>query len=174
MAGQTIRVGEVTLEVLFPGSDDVRAPLPDDDVNNASVVVYVRYRGFDALLTGDAEAPVEALLLERGLLRPVEVLKVGHHGSDSSTTPSFLAMVRPAVAVISAGAGNSYGHPHRSTLDHLAAIPGLRVFRTDLDGRVEIETDGVTYVIRATRGEVGPLPVSRATPVGLTAGRIGR
>jgi competence protein ComEC len=146
-AGTTIPLGGATLEILYPSTADRAAPLPEGDVNNGSVVVLLRYGSFAALLTGDAEAPVEALLAARGLLGPVDVLKVGHHGSDSGTTPEFLAAVRPAVAVISLGADNEYGHPHRSTLDHLAAVPGLRVYRTDRDGSVEITTDGITYAV---------------------------
>jgi competence protein ComEC len=172
VAGQRLPVGDVTLEILFPTPADVAAPLPEEDVNNASVVVLLRYGEFEALLTGDAEAPVETLLRERGLLQPVEMLKVGHHGSDSSSTPAFLARIRPSVAVISLGAGNSYGHPHRSTLEHLAAVSEIRVLRTDLDGRVEIVTDGLTFRVRGSRGESGPLPVSRGTSNG-PASRIG-
>ena len=154
-AGQRIPIGGgAVLEVLYPSPGDVVAPLPEGDVNNASVVVLLRYGSFEALLTGDAEAPVEALLVARGALEPVDVLKVGHHGSDSSSTPALLRATRPEVAVISLGADNDYGHPHRSTLEHLAAIPGLRVYRTDRDGSVEITTDGRTFTIEAT-GSVG-------------------
>ncbi len=155
-AGGLIRVGSVALEILFPTAADAAGPLPEGDVNNASVVILLRYGAFDALLTGDAEAPVESLLAERDLLRPVEVLKVGHHGSDSSSTAAFLAATRPAVAIISAGLDNEYGHPHRSTLDNLAAVPGLRLFRTDRDGSVEVVTDGSSYWVTGARGAVGP------------------
>ena len=157
-AGQRIRVGEVTLEILFPDALDVDGPLPEGDVNNGSIVLLVRYGTFEALLTGDAEAPVEALLEGRGELGPVEVLKVAHHGSDSGTTPAFVAATRPRVAIISAGADNSYGHPHRSTLDALAQVSGLRIFRTDLDGNVEVVTDGASFWVHGGRGDVGPLP----------------
>jgi competence protein ComEC len=157
-AGEVIRIGEVTLEVVFPDALDVAAPLPEGDVNNGSIVLLVRYGAFEALLTGDAEAPVEALLGARGRLGAVEVLKVAHHGSDSGTTAEFLEATRPAVAVVSAGVDNSYGHPHRSTLDALTQVPGLRLFRTDLDGNVEVVTDGASYWVASGRGEVGPLP----------------
>lgn len=154
-AGQRIPIGGgAVLEVLYPAPEDVTAPLPDGDVNNASVVVLLRYGAFEALLTGDAEAPVEALLAARGALAPVDVLKVGHHGSDSSTTPALLGATHPRVAVISLGADNDYGHPHRSTLEHLAAIPGLRLYRTDRDGSVEITTDGRTFTVEVG-GSVG-------------------
>jgi competence protein ComEC len=173
-SGQSIPLGGAVLEVLFPTAADVAAPLLEDDVNNSSIVIRLRYGRFEALLTGDAEAPVETLLVERGRLDQVDVLKVGHHGSDSSTTAPFLAAVSPAVAVISAGVGNSYGHPHRSTLDHLAALPGMRVFRTDRDGSVEIATDGVRYWIRAGGRQVGPFPAGGTAPASGAAGTIGR
>lgn len=171
-AGRLIRVGGVVLEILFPTAADAAGPLPEGDVNNASIVVLLRYGAFDALLTGDAEAPVESLLAERGMLRPVEVLKIGHHGSDSSSTAAFLAATRPAVAVISAGLDNEYGHPHRSTLDNLAAVSGLRLFRTDRDGSVEVVTDGSSYWVTATRGAVGPVPAAGRSPGIGRAGRI--
>jgi competence protein ComEC len=136
--------------------------------------MLVRFGGFEALLTGDAEAPIEALLAQRGLLRPVELMKVGHHGSDSSTTPGFLALTRPSIAVISLGADNSYGHPHRSTLEHLAAVPGIRVLRTDLVGRIEVVSDGRTFLVRGSWGEIGPLPVSGGAPSDAATGTIGR
>jgi hypothetical protein len=90
----------------------------------------LRHGRFTALLTGDAEAPVEELLLARGLLRPVDVLKVAHHGSSSSTTPSFLAATDPAVAVISSGSDNAYGHPSPQTLTRLGDPPGIALYRT--------------------------------------------
>ncbi|MEK6192327.1 MAG: ComEC/Rec2 family competence protein [Chloroflexota bacterium] len=158
-AGQVIPLGrEAELEILFPTADDIARPLPDGDINNASVVALLRYGRFSALLTGDAEAPIEALLADRGLLRPVDVLKVGHHGSDSGTTEAFLAVVQPSVAVISAGVDNQYGHPHRSTLENLEQVPELTVYRTDRDGDVEVVTDGRAYWVVSRRGQTAPTP----------------
>lgn len=171
-AGQSISLGSVVLEVVYPTAEDAAAPPLEGDVNNASVVVRVRYGRFTMLLTGDAEAPVEAILLERDVLGPVDVLKVSHHGSDSSSTPAFLATLRPAVAIISDGIDNDYGHPHQSTLDHLAEIPGLRLFRTDRDGSIEVTTDGAAFWVSGSGGRLGPLPAGgRSSAVG--PGRIG-
>jgi competence protein ComEC len=168
-AGQRLELDATTrLAVLFPSDADAAAPLPEADVNNASVVALLESRGFRALLTGDAEAPVEALLLARGVLGPVDVLKVGHHGSDSSTGSGLLEALRPGLALISAGQGNEYGHPHRSTLSQLEGIPGLRILRTDRDGSVElvVEAGGIRVVSHgpADPGSIGPWPsrVSRA------------
>jgi len=158
-AGQVISLGGgAALEILFPTAADVARPLPDGDINNASIVAILRYGRFRALLTGDAEAPVEALLAARGLLRPVDVLKVGHHGSDSGTTDAFLSLVQPNVAVISAGIDNQYGHPHRSTLENLEEVPGLSLYRTDQDGNVEVVTDGRAYWVVSGRGQTAPTP----------------
>ncbi len=143
-AGMVLSLGErARLTILYPDATDAAAPLPEGDINNASVVALLADGSFHALLTGDAEAPVEARLLSRGLLSPVDVLKVGHHGSDSSSTPAFLAAVQPRIALISDGIDNEYGHPHAITLEHLAALGGVEVLRTDLDGTVEL-VDGAS------------------------------
>ncbi len=162
-AGMRVPLGpDTVLTILFPTDADASAPLPDGDINNASVVALLERGGFRALLTGDAEAPVERLLLERGVLEPVDVLKVGHHGSDSSTGPQLLAALRPRLALISTGMGNEYGHPHAVTLDHLAEIPGLQVLRSDRDGSIEIVVDGKEIAVErrgpADAGSIGPWP----------------
>jgi len=155
-----------TIEILYPAEADAAAPLPDGDINNGSVVVVLRHRGFAALLTGDAEAPVEAMLIARGVLPVVDLLKVGHHGSTSSTTPGLLDAIRPTTAVISSGAGNEYGHPAPETLATLAARPEIAVFRTDLDGDVEVVTDGLTYRVRTDGGWSAPRAVHGAGATG--------
>jgi competence protein ComEC len=170
-AGQRIRLDSTTtFTLLYPTGADVAGPLPDGDINNASVVGLLRSGGFSGLLTGDAEAPVEAMLVERRLLSRVDVLKVGHHGSRSSSSPALLHAVRPGAALISVGVGNDYGHPHQVTLDHLNAIPALRVHRTDLEGSIEVISDGTRYQVRSRtttdpwRPVVGaPVPAERPT-----------
>jgi competence protein ComEC len=172
-AGQTLSLGAAgSVRVLYPSRADADAPLPEGDINNGSVVLLLELGGFSALLTGDAEAPVEAALVARGLVGPVDVLKVGHHGSNSSTTPGLVDAIRPSAAIISAGAGNEYGHPAPETLATLTARPGIAVFRTDLDGDVEVATDGVTFRVRtdvgwtatvgvhgrSSAGSIGPWP----------------
>jgi competence protein ComEC len=151
-AGARLRLdASTTVTLLYPDAKDVAAPLPDGDINNASVVGLLRSGGFTALLMGDAEMPVETLLAERGLLTRIDVLKVGHHGSNSSSGPALLSTTQPGAALISAGVGNDYGHPHQVTLDHLHAIPGLRLHRTDLEGSIEVVTDGRSYQVRSRR-----------------------
>lgn len=152
-AGQRLRLDATTvLTLLYPGADDVSGPLPDGDINNASVVGLLRGAGFTALLTGDAKAPIEAMLAERGLLTRVDVLKVGHHGSDSSSSPALLDATRPGAALISAGIGNPYGHPRQVTLDNLHRIPALRLHRTDMEGSLEVTSDGLRYRVTSRAG----------------------
>jgi competence protein ComEC len=148
--------GGATVELLYPSAEDVQGPLPAGDINNASVVALVRDGAFAALLTGDAEAPVEALLADRDLLRHVDVLKVAHHGSNSGTTDAFLERLAPALALISVGAGNDYGHPSKATLDRLGSRQGLVVGRTDRDGTLHVESDGVTWRATARTWRIGP------------------
>jgi competence protein ComEC len=169
-AGQTLALDATTsVAVLYPSAADAVAPLPDGDINNGSVVVLVRHGSFSALLTGDAEEPVERTLLDRGALPLVDLLKVGHHGSTSSTTPDLLDATRPTVAAISSGEGNSYGHPAPETLAALAARPELVVLRTDLHGDIEVISDGRSYQVRTDAGSSDPRPVH----VTADAGSIG-
>jgi beta-lactamase superfamily II metal-dependent hydrolase len=93
------------------------------------------------LLTGDLEAESERRLLDANRIEAADVLKVAHHGSKTSTSPSFLQAVRPSIAVMSSGASNRYGHPSPAVVARLQAA-GVRVVRTDVHGGVIIRTDG--------------------------------
>lgn len=112
------------------------------DINNNSVVLRVEFGHTAMLLTGDAQAEAEARLLSHGSadLR-ADVLKVGHHGSAYSSTPEFLAAIRPRIAIISCGRHNVFGHPSARTLAALD-MAGAHVYRTDLDGGVRLISDG--------------------------------
>ncbi|MEQ8330769.1 MAG: DNA internalization-related competence protein ComEC/Rec2 [Longimicrobiales bacterium] len=109
----------------------------DTDTNDASVVLLVAYGAFEALLTGDAPAAVERALARQGLPEALEVLKVGHHGSDTSTDPLLLSRARPRLGIVSVGRGNRYGHPTRSVLDRLTSA-GVEIRRTDRDGSIRV------------------------------------
>lgn len=167
--GQVLTLDAATsIEIIYPTAADAVAPLPEGDINNGSIVMLLRHGGFTALLTGDAKAVIEATLLSRGLLPAIDLLKVGHHGSAYSSTPALLDQVRPSVAVISAGLGNPYGHPAAETLERLATRPEIAVYRTDLDGNVEIVTDGTAYRVRTDAGWTAPHPVhGRALTAGI-------
>ncbi|MCH7856307.1 MAG: hypothetical protein IIB37_06105 [Gemmatimonadetes bacterium] len=106
------------------------------DSNAQSVVLLVRYGEFEALLTGDAPVEVEEAILD-DLPTDLEVLKVGHHGSNTSTSPLLLAKTSPELAVISVGARNRYGHPHTDVVNRIIES-GARVLRTDLSGNIVI------------------------------------
>ncbi len=129
--GDQITVDVWRLDVLWPPAD-VRV----EDLNDSSLVLRAEAPGLSALLPGDAESQV----LARLLLGPVDVLKVSHHGSDDPGLPGLLRRLRPASGIISAGAGNSFGHPRSETLDALAASATV-VERTDREGDVTVEAD---------------------------------
>ncbi len=127
--GAQITVDVWRLDVLWPPAD-TRV----EDLNDSSLVLHAEAPGLSALLPGDAESAV----LARLSLAPVDVLKVSHHGSDDPGLPALLRRLRPASGIISAGAGNSFGHPRQETLDALAASATV-VQRTDRAGDVTVE-----------------------------------
>jgi competence protein ComEC len=108
------------------------------------MVTLLTVGGVKALFTGDLEAAGERLLVASGHLNPVDILKVGHHGSKTSTTPDFLERIRPKLAIISVGKHNTYGHPAPVTLANLAKW-GVKVLTTADIGNIDIVTDGRTY-----------------------------
>jgi beta-lactamase superfamily II metal-dependent hydrolase len=128
------------------------------DVNANSVVARVSFGKFAALFAGDAEAPTEAWLLSSNAELAAAVLKVPHHGSRYASGVRFLRTVGARIAIISAGAGNDYGHPAPQTLERLAR-GGASVYRTDRDGDVAIESDGRSIAVRAAQGRRETLEV---------------
>lgn len=140
-AGQTFKFGDTEVDVLAPDASYHPGPTP---TNNDSLVMRMQYGQTSVLLEGDAEAPSEQRMLREGNLRS-DLLKVGHHGSRTSTTPPFLAAVAPAYAVISVGARNLYGHPRMETLEELQAGK-IRTFRTDALGLSTFYLDGKQVV----------------------------
>ncbi len=148
--GQRIDLGAgAVVDILWPPREG-EGPVTDTPVHDRAVVARVSYGSVAILLTGDTEAGVEQALLRSGLPLQSAALKMGHHGSRTSTTPEFVEAVRPAAAVISLGAGNPFGHPHAQTLQTLGAR-GVPVYRTDRDGAVFLRTDGVRLVIDTMR-----------------------
>jgi len=135
-AGERIAVDGVTLEVLSPDSLLMVLPL---DVNEHGVVLRVTYGDVRLLFQADAGLPVEAHLA--GRVGPVELLKVGHHGSKSATSDAWLDELAPHEAVISVGRHNRYGHPTPEVMARLAAH-GITILRTDERGTITFSTDG--------------------------------
>ena len=129
------RFGEVLLDVLYPFEPLLLEDF--DNLNNSSVVIMVHNEEERILLTGDIEEEIEDALLAKRVDLRADVLKLGHHGSKTSSSLKFLAKVRPKKAVIQVGAGNSYGHPDERVLQNLEAVGVKEISRTDLDGRIE-------------------------------------
>ncbi|MEK7521618.1 MAG: ComEC/Rec2 family competence protein [Patescibacteria group bacterium] len=165
-SGQTIKIGEVTLDTLWPTSEWLASqtshiaiqpsnnsqvlgsftPLNSDSVNLTSLVQHLSYGSFDVLLTGDI-APPASYVLAKFISRPVDVLKVPHHGSKNGLTEDMLDSARPGLAVISAGKNNRYGHPHKEILEALENR-GVRTLGTYDVGDIEIITDGKTWQVQ--------------------------
>jgi len=134
-AGDEITSGIIHMSVLAPAAGT------HANINNASVALRMVHGNTSFLFTGDAETASEQAMTAGGNTLRSTVLHVGHHGSRTSTTQEFLNAVSPVAAVITSGAGNTHGHPHRDVLDRLNAA-GIRILRTDERGTIVFYTDG--------------------------------
>lgn len=143
-AGQSFRLDGVSFVIDHAVGDGGRRQQPVAG-NEVSSVIRIIYGQHAFLITGDLEAPGEAALLARGVL-PCTVLKVGHHGSQTSSTERFLHAAAPKYAVISAGYGNRFGHPHPETLQRLTAINAV-IYRTDKQGAIVFHSDGKNMAV---------------------------
>ena len=128
---------ELDVSILSPTKDEY------DNLNNYSAVLKLTYKNVSYLFMGDSEEEVEENILDDV---KADVIKIAHHGSNSSSSLEFLKKVSPTYAVISVGEDNSYNHPHKEVLDRLEEI-GSIVYRTDLDGNIIISTDGNKIMI---------------------------
>ncbi len=137
---ETLQLGQMTVWVMNPA-----AGMASPETNAASVVIKVTYGSRRFLFTGDIDTTVEATVIARGTPLAADFLKVAHHGSAYSSSPNFVASVQPKEAVISVGV-NSYGHPSATIIARLNE-DGARVWRTDQDGSVIFNTDGIIYTI---------------------------
>jgi competence protein ComEC len=137
-SGERFPYGDARIEVLSPPSDYLPGDSPK---NNDSLALRVTYGQRTFLLTGDMEKPMESRLLASGQPVRADVLKVGHHGSNTSSTDPFLDAVAPTFAVISDGFENSFHHPHPRVLARLAAHR-VEILRTDRQGLITVRTDG--------------------------------
>ena len=133
--GDTYSLGSASVKVLGVNGGS--------DANDTSIVLMITYGETKFLFTGDAEREAEQAILNSGADLSATVLKVGHHGSDTSTTYPFLREIMPTYAVISVGTGNSYGHPTEDTLSRLRDAD-VKVYRTDLQGDIKCVSDGKT------------------------------
>lgn len=161
-AGLKLDLGpEVNALLLAPNSTGY------EDVNNFSAVLKLSYGTNTFLFNGDAADQSENEIIKGGFNLKADVLKVGHHGSATSSSAAFLSKVQPKYAVISVGKGNTYGHPTQDTIARLANIDA-KVYRTDQSGTIVAESDGTNITINAIASEVqprAPTPtVSQAAP----------
>ena len=142
--GQQIDFADLVLTVLHPtgSAADYRGHLHD-----YNIVVRVEYGAFSVLLTGDAEVEAELDIIRSGLEIRSTVLKLGHHGSRTSSSLQFLQAVDPRVTVYQADFENSYGHPHPEVVVRVQDVLGAELFGTDRHGTVIITTDGLSYTV---------------------------
>ena len=145
-AGDSFSLGSATVHVLGPVNTDEEEP------NNTSIVLRIVYGETSFLFTGDAEREEEQEILDAGYPLESTVLKVGHHGSANSTTYPFLREIMPQYAVISVGAGNSYGLPTEEALSRLRDAD-VKVYRTDMQGDVICTSDGKNVSFSVERNE---------------------
>lgn len=138
--GDSFQLGSSNIEILGPVNES------KNDLNNTSIVLKISYGNTSFLFTGDAERTEEEDILNSGADLKSTVLKVGHHGSSSSTSYPFLRAVMPQYAVISTEKGNSYGHPHEETLSRLSDAE-VELYRTDLNGDIIMTSDGNTVTV---------------------------
>jgi competence protein ComEC len=149
LAGARLDIGgRVSIEAVHPPEPEWER---QRSRNEDSMVLRIRYGVVDALLTGDAGQEFEGRLPPDLSAAPIRILKAGHHGSRSSTSDRLVAAMRPHVALISVGRGNLFGQPAPDVLARLAGA-GAAIFRTDRDGAVMVETDGVTVRVRTALG----------------------
>lgn len=142
--GRNINIGSAVGTIIAPHSPDY------GNLNNYSVGIFLKHGENSFIFTGDAEKQAEKEMIDAGVMLDADVYKVGHHGSDTSSSPEFLAAVSPEYAVISCGTGNSYGHPKDITLENLSKYTD-KIYRTDLSGTIIFESDGSNYAIKTER-----------------------
>ncbi len=142
-AGEHFMLGSANVTILAP----IDLYLAEDNINNSSIVLRIVYGNTSFIITGDAEEAEEKTILDAGYELNSTVLRVGHHGSQTSTSQAFLTAVNPQYCVISVGKDNQYEHPHEVTLQKLQEAEAI-VYRTDINGEITCISDGdnVTFV----------------------------
>jgi len=161
IVGTTYNIGDASFTILSPNGDY------GDELNDWSVGIKLVNGSNSFVMCGDAEENSEKDILDNGIDISADVLKIGHHGSSTSTSQSFLDAVNPTYAVISCGAGNDYGHPTAETLNKLAA-KDIKLFRTDEQGTIIATSDGTTIT-----WNVDPVADTAANPGTTTSSESG-
>lgn len=135
MPGKSMDLGDAKVEIIAPCSEKY------DNTNNYSVGLFITHGDNTFIFTGDAETLAEQEMVESGRLLHADVYKAGHHGSSTSSSEKFMAEINPDYAVISCGAGNSYGHPNKEALKEISRYTD-KIYRTDINGTVTFTSDG--------------------------------
>lgn len=164
-AGGVITLGDESISI------NIVAPVGStySDLNSYSAVIKITYKNTSFLFAGDAGSDSEQEILNLGVDIKADVLKVGHHGSATSTSTAFLKAVSPEYAVISVGKGNTYGHPTQTALDRLTAA-SAKIYRTDDGGTVIVTSDGQSITINRNASiQVVKAPTASANPTSTVA-----
>lgn len=142
--GKSMDLGDAKVEIIAPCSEKY------DNTNNYSVGLFITHGDNTFIFTGDAETLAEKEMVESGRLRHADVYKAGHHGSSTSSSEKFMAEINPDYAVISCGAGNSYGHPNKEALKEISRYTD-KIYRTDISGTVTFTSDGKELSVSTER-----------------------
>ena len=144
--GESFSLGSAVVSFLGP----VDMHLAETNENNSSIVLRIKFGETSFLFTGDAETEEELSLVEAGCDLQSTVLKVAHHGSNTSSSEPFLKAVLPDIAVISVGSNNDYGHPHETALERISKYCN-RIYRTDQNGEIVCISDGTKVTVKTER-----------------------
>lgn len=164
--GDQITAGPLVFQVLNP--PQTLFSNTSDNINNNSIVLLLSYGNIDFLFTGDAVAEAETSMVNTDIIPEIEILKVGHHGSSTASTSTFLQAARPEIAIYMAGKNNTYGHPHQETITALREV-GAKVYGTDVNGNIVVTTDGESYSVQPMKppgdanqdGKIDALDITR-------------
>ncbi len=144
-AGQSIKIGEVQFDILYPFEN-----LEGQEIkttNNTSIVSRLTFKDNSFLFTGDISKSKEKEILEQGIVINSDIIKVGHHGSKTSSSQEFIEAVSPEIAVIQCAKDNNYGHPHSEVLAVLENYD-IKILRTDQDGDIKIVSNGSNFQLK--------------------------
>ncbi|WP_339213602.1 MBL fold metallo-hydrolase [Ornithinibacillus sp. FSL M8-0202] len=147
-AGEEFDIGPLNLKVLHPQSITGKP-------NEESISVLFTYGDVKFLFTGDADRDAETQMMTVGFDVNADILQLGHHGSSTSSDPSFISAVSPEIAIYSAGADNKYGHPHREVISYITNA-GIDLYGTDVNGTIIVTTDGKEYTVKTERDGTVP------------------
>ena len=141
--GKTFKMGECSFKILHTDTDE-------ENLNNCSITLKMTFGDLSYMFTGDIETAAEKQILDRGFDLKCNVLKVAHHGSNTSSSEAFLDSVSPDIAVIMCGKNNDYWHPHQVILNRLNARK-IKIYRTDESGTILITSDGYTNKVKSLK-----------------------